>query len=923
MLVDGRPFFFFGGAFFYERIAPARWRASMEAMRALGANTLDLYVPWNWHEVADGDFDFDGHTDPRRNLREVLRLGDELGFHFIVRPGPVIRNEWRNGGYPAWLLTRPEYRMPLHDVLEGRYPATATLQNARSDDAAAEWMQNATHLRYAGRWIHRALAELRPYAGRVLAVQLDDDQGAYMDNQTFPAPHLQRYLAWLNSQVRDAVGPNTPTFVNTYQMRIPLSAPVWTMGNWYQSDAYTVGNHDRVDLDFSTLLLATNRRGPPAQSEFQAGWLAGPEDPVPRPADPQNTDVALTELLALGVQGVVDFPLQDTLAEPGWEAPFSNAFYGWDAALGFAPVPEALPPQASFASFPPRLYPTAGFGGVVRALGPVLAEAQRSADLAIAYAEPPARPDSRPPDGAAAIVRAVRAALAACIAHGLTCDLADTAVEPNRLRRYRVLVVSPELTAFAPRAAARFRLNAARAAVRVNATVPPWHGSGVTTLRGPLGTIRIATNWTDSPIAVSYAGARDWVAPHSAGIRVEDLALAALGSAGDRRRISSNCFLRGVAPSADAGIGLTLSNPGSGCTIFVRSGRERQTLAVNENEYVTLPALESKTSQYDVDYVSVGLRAALTNLTPSAWLPFSAGPRLTAERATAEAAVALDDLGAHVYVLRNDRLRIVVDPAAGARAFSMQARDTLAAPGHPRAREGDRDGWSQNAFDATGSWRDDVAAPLGRSPRDYIARFTHGYPAGTFNRSYAASLVSSGPRAELRFSYTMPDVEPAGTTFERVVTLDAASSRVVVDERIVAPPGARKTQRLVVRSSLPLLRDVVPTPPSLMPRMEPPALPHAILDAPYCRTSCTLDAAHPSAGAFRDGFAFVVAWRQGDVMSASWSPYRSTGTLALTMTPGVWHRIVYAYAAVASLREARAFAEAERAWVSANPVTAR
>jgi len=94
----------------------------------------------------------------------VLRLGKELGFAFIVRPGPVICNEWRNGGYPAWLLTRPEYGMPLHDVLEGRYPATATLQNANSDDAAAEWMRNTTHMRYASRWLQTALREFEPVA---------------------------------------------------------------------------------------------------------------------------------------------------------------------------------------------------------------------------------------------------------------------------------------------------------------------------------------------------------------------------------------------------------------------------------------------------------------------------------------------------------------------------------------------------------------------------------------------------------------------------------------------------------------------------------------------------------------------------------------------------------------------------------------
>jgi len=137
LLRNGRPFFVDGAAFFYERMPRATWAPAMDRLRALGINTLDLYVPWNWHELADGDVDFDGRTDPRRDLREVLRLARERNFALIVRPGPVIRNEWRSGGYPAWLLARPAYAMPLHDMLEGRYPPIATLQNAHSDDAAA------------------------------------------------------------------------------------------------------------------------------------------------------------------------------------------------------------------------------------------------------------------------------------------------------------------------------------------------------------------------------------------------------------------------------------------------------------------------------------------------------------------------------------------------------------------------------------------------------------------------------------------------------------------------------------------------------------------------------------------------------------------------------------------------------------------
>ena len=97
----------------------------------------------------------------------------------------------------AWLLERPEYGMPLHDVLEGRYPSTATLQNAHADAAAAEWLANATHRRYAAQWLRDARTLQRPHAGDVIAIALDDDQGAYIDNDTWPAPHWRAYVDWL------------------------------------------------------------------------------------------------------------------------------------------------------------------------------------------------------------------------------------------------------------------------------------------------------------------------------------------------------------------------------------------------------------------------------------------------------------------------------------------------------------------------------------------------------------------------------------------------------------------------------------------------------------------------------------------------------------------------------------------------------
>ena len=482
LLVDGRPFFFYGAAFFYERIPAARWRASMLALRAMGFNTLDLYVPWNWHEITAGAFDFDGHTNPRRNLREVLALARETGFKLIVRPGPVIRNEWRNGGYPAWLLRRPEYGMPLHDVLEGRYPATATLQNANSDDAAAQWLHNATHLRYASRWLRAALREFVPFADRVVAVQLDDDQGAYIDNQTWPAPHFRAYLATLAGVVRGVTGPRLPLFINTYEMKVTASAPVWAMGNWYQSDAYSIGEHDRAALEFSAGLLQTQPRFPVAMSEFQAGWLAQPEDPAPRAADPTNTTLALHTLLGLGMRGVVDFPAQDTIDPAGWEAPFANMAYLWDAALRVDLTHSA------------RYAPTKRFGDIVRTEGSLLAGARRYADGAIAYLTSAYDAWHMTNSDVFAIVARTQAAQQACRARHLTCDLVDLRyADDAALRRYRWLIVPNAIvrpmTASARRRLARYRAAGGRVLDGPPDVVAP-HAGGIpdaTVLLGPGG----------------------------------------------------------------------------------------------------------------------------------------------------------------------------------------------------------------------------------------------------------------------------------------------------------------------------------------------------------------------------------------------------------------------------------------------------
>ena len=414
--VDGKPFFTYGAAFFYERIPRDKWAASLDAYRALGINTIDVYCIWNWHAAptnAGTRYDFSGSTDPRRDLLGLLQLVHARGFKVVLRPGPVIRNEWRNGGYPASLLQYPEYHMPLHDVLEGRYPATATLQNAHADAAAAEWLANNTHRAEAGDWLRSVLRAVAPYSHDVIAIALDDDQGAYLNNDTWPAPHWHAYVGWLRSVVTSVAGNRVPLFINTYDTKVPSAAPAWAWGDWYQGGTYRIGEPDLANLDFATGLLQTQRMLPVMQAEFQAGWLQGADEAQPRPSDPSNTQIALAELLRDGVAGVVNFPVQDTIYPHGWEAPWANWSYGWDAAL-------TVDLHAA-----PRYAPTRVFGETVQRYGPLLERTHVRADAAIVWPPSLFRPGSLNNNDFAQLASATIALQRACNARGLSCTMID------------------------------------------------------------------------------------------------------------------------------------------------------------------------------------------------------------------------------------------------------------------------------------------------------------------------------------------------------------------------------------------------------------------------------------------------------------------------------------------------------------------
>ena len=814
--VDGHPFFLYGAAFFYDRLPRDEWPDSMRRLRAIGINTLDIYVPWNWHELSDGDFDFDGRTNPRRDLIRVLQLARTFGFEIVLRPGPVVRNEWRNGGYPAWLLARPEYGMPQHDLLEGRYPPTATLQNAHSDDAAAEWMRNATHVTYARRWLARVLQVCSIDADRIVAIALDDDQGAYIDNQTWPAPHFQAYVRWLRDTVHGVTGPSEPVFINTYQMKVTSSSPVWAMGNWYQSDAYALGEHDRAQLEFSTGLLHTRPAQPMMASEFQAGWLLQPDDVRPRPASPSNTGLALATMFGLGVRGIVNFPAQDTLYPSGWEAPFANAFYAWDAAL-------ALDGRAT-----PREVPTAAFGGLVRTFGPELAASHVRYDAAIAYLGGSVGFDRATNEFFADVESATIDAQRACRDAGLSCALVDPAVlDPAELARYPLLVVPwPAGTSASdatPSVRARLAAYARHGAVLGAVTGADLARAFAATGRRPTVTgttdatfaddptrrldgFLTVLNYDDEPRSVAGAavtlldGTRRtlpaFTVPQHAALVVPvgvRLASFARGFGPTDRLAFTTCMPRALTMRRGA-IAVEADPLGDApaCFFRVRLGNRTRDVVLNAR------TTRSLTIARGADIVAArspevpAEKPAVETTLPirgDAALPLGVSSPFRSVAPHAASAYVADVYrdGSQALVLDNGIVRVVVAPDAGARAFVFE---DLAS--------------GRSVFTSVGAMRDDVAIEPPLSTTDRIARYTHDFPAGMFNRPYATTVDASGPSARASVRYDAPDVLPNGMMFERTIALEPDARAFEVDERATFASGSARldAQRAVSVSSL-------------------------------------------------------------------------------------------------------------------------
>ena len=102
--IEGQDVFVLSAAFHYFRVPQELWRDRFQKIKEAGFNTVETYVPWNWHERNMPRNTKDFSQCNFDDLKAWLKMAhEEYGLYTIVRPGPFICAEWAGGAYPRWL----------------------------------------------------------------------------------------------------------------------------------------------------------------------------------------------------------------------------------------------------------------------------------------------------------------------------------------------------------------------------------------------------------------------------------------------------------------------------------------------------------------------------------------------------------------------------------------------------------------------------------------------------------------------------------------------------------------------------------------------------------------------------------------------------------------------------------------------------
>ncbi|MCM1335558.1 MAG: beta-galactosidase [Bacteroides sp.] len=256
--LNGEPFRIVSGAIHYFRTVPEYWRDRLEKLVNMGCNTVETYIPWNFHEPNRGEFLWEG----RRDVFRFIEIARELGLYMILRPSPYICAEWEFGGLPAWLLKDKDMRLrcshkPYLDAVYAYY--------------------------------RELIPRLAPYqvdrGGNIILIQIENEYGYYGNDKA--------YLEFLRDTMRE-LGITVP-FVTSDG---PWSEPIFRSG--VVEGALPTGNFgSSAEWQFTQLKKIIGEQRPLMCMEFWNGWFDawGEEHHV---TPPEKAAAELDELLKRG-----------------------------------------------------------------------------------------------------------------------------------------------------------------------------------------------------------------------------------------------------------------------------------------------------------------------------------------------------------------------------------------------------------------------------------------------------------------------------------------------------------------------------------------------------------------------------------------------------------------------------------------------
>ncbi|RJQ75732.1 beta-galactosidase [Pseudonocardiaceae bacterium YIM PH 21723] len=161
-LLDGKPFQIRSGEMHPARIPVQYWRHRIQMAKAMGLNTIAIYIMWNYLEEREGVFDL---TTDRRDFAAFIRLCQEEGMYVILRPGPYVCGEWDLGGLPAWLLKHDPMSLRVRESADQHYfPAVR-------------------------RYVNTIAPVLKPLmidnGGPIIMVQVENEYGSFGNDQQY------------------------------------------------------------------------------------------------------------------------------------------------------------------------------------------------------------------------------------------------------------------------------------------------------------------------------------------------------------------------------------------------------------------------------------------------------------------------------------------------------------------------------------------------------------------------------------------------------------------------------------------------------------------------------------------------------------------------------------------------------------------